>query len=176
MFEVLNEKTGGRGPDRCIDAVGMECHTPGPIGIYDTLKQSLMLETDRPHALRQAITYCRKGGTVSVPGVYGGFIDKFPMGAVVNKGLTIKSGQTHMHRYMEPLLRRIENGEIDPSYIITHRLPLEAAPHGYEIFRNKEEGCIKVVLKPHAGAAARDYRESAHEVDRAPLQPAVTPA
>jgi len=176
LFEVLNNKTGGRGPDRCIDAVGMECHTPGAIGVYDTVKQSIMLETDRPHALRQAITYCRKGGTVSVPGVYGGFIDKFPIGAVVNKGLTIKSGQTHMHRYMEQLLRRIENGEIDPSYIITHRLPLEAAPHGYEIFRNKEEGCIKVVLKPHMGAAAWDKQESAHEVDRAPLQAAVAPA
>ena len=176
LFETLNDKTGGRGPDRCIDAVGLECHTPGPVGIYDTVKQSMMLETDRPHALRQAITYCRKGGTVSVPGVYGGFIDKFPIGAVVNKGLTIKSGQTHMHRYMEPLLRRIENGEIDPSYIITHRLPLEAAPHGYKIFRNKEEGCIKVVLKPHAGAAAWQKRESAQEVDRAPLQAAVAPA
>ena len=176
LFEVLNDKTGGRGPDRCIDAVGMESHTPGPIGIYDTVKQSMMLETDRPHALRQAITYCRKGGTVSVPGVYGGFIDKFPMGAVVNKGLTIKSGQTHMHRYMGPLLQRIQNGEIDPSYIITHRLALDEAPHGYEIFRNKQEGCIKVVLKPHTRAAARENRESAHEVDQARLHAAATPA
>jgi threonine dehydrogenase-like Zn-dependent dehydrogenase len=148
LFDVLKEKTAGRGPDRCIDAVGMEAHVPGAIGVYDTVKQSMMLETDRPHALRQAITYCRKGGTVSVPGVYGGFIDKFPIGSVVNKGLTVKSGQTHMHRYMQPLLERIQNGEIDPSDIITHRLPLDEAPHGYEIFRDKAEGCIKVVLKP----------------------------
>jgi len=155
VFEVLNEKTGGRGPDRCIDAVGMEAHVPGPIGAYDTVKQSMMLETDRPHALRQAIIYCRKGGTVSVPGVYGGFIDKFPMGSVVNKALTIKSGQTHMHRYMQALLGRIQNGDIDPSYIITHRLALDEAPHGYEVFRNKEEGCIKIVLKPGQTAARR---------------------
>jgi len=155
LFDVLIEKTGGRGPDRCIDAVGMEAHTPGPIGIYDTAKQSMMLETDRPHALRQAITYCRKGGTVSVPGVYGGFIDKFPMGAVVNKALTIRSGQTHMHSYMRPLLERIVKGEIDPSYIITHRLSLDQAPHGYEIFHGKTESCIKVVLKPGETFKAR---------------------
>ncbi|MGZ9243512.1 MAG: zinc-dependent alcohol dehydrogenase [Candidatus Binatia bacterium] len=161
LFQALNEKTGGRGPDRCIDAVGMEAHTPGPIGVYDTVKQSMMLETDRPHALRQAITYCRKGGTVSVPGIYGGFVDKFPMGSVVNKGLTIKSGQTHMHRYMRPLLERIEKGEIDPSYIITHRLSLDEAPKGYEIFRNKEEGCIKVVLKPGASSGYQGDRRAA---------------
>jgi threonine dehydrogenase-like Zn-dependent dehydrogenase len=172
LFDVLNEKTGGRGPDRCIDAVGLEAHVPGPIGVYDTVKQSMMLETDRPHALRQAITYCRKGGTVSVPGVYGGFIDKFPIGAVVNKALTIKSGQTHMHRYMQPLLERIQNGEIDPSYIITHRLSLDEAPHGYEIFCNKEEGCIKVVLKPGeiiARAASPANRGSGREIDQARL-------
>jgi threonine dehydrogenase-like Zn-dependent dehydrogenase len=179
LFDVLNEKTGGRGPDRCIDAVGMETHTPGAIGVYDTVKQTMMLETDRPHALRQAITYCRKGGTVSVPGVYGGFIDKFPMGAVVNKALTIKSGQTHMHRYMAPLLERVVNGEIDPSYIITHRLPLDEAPHGYDIFRNKEEGCIKVVLKPgQAVARAADPQaERVRDIDEAALlHAAATPA
>jgi len=165
VFEALNEKTGGRGPDRCIDAVGMEAHVPGPIGAYDKVKQTMMLETDRPHALRQAITYCRKGGTVSVPGVYGGFIDKFPIGAVMNKGLTIKSGQTHMHRYMGPLLDRIQKGEIDPSFIITHRLALDEAPRGYKIFRDKQEGCIKVVLKPawnvaqHAAVGASEARE-----------------
>ncbi|HET7004886.1 MAG TPA: hypothetical protein VFK65_05295, partial [Candidatus Binatia bacterium] len=114
---------------------------------------------------RQAITYCRKGGTVSVPGVYGGFIDKFPMGAVVNKALTIKSGQTHMHRYMAPLLDRIVKGEIDPSYIITHRLPLEEAPHGYEIFRNKEQGCIKVVLKPGQTIARAAHPEPVRAAD-----------
>lgn len=159
LFEVLNDMTGGRGPDRCIDAVGMEAHTPGPIGVYDTVKQSMMLETDRPHALRQAISYCRKGGTVSVPGVYGGFIDKFPMGAVVNKALTLKSGQTHMHRYMRPLLERIENGEIDPSFIITHRMPLDEAPAAYKMFRDKQDGCIKVVLKPHRQAAVHPPQE-----------------
>jgi threonine dehydrogenase-like Zn-dependent dehydrogenase len=107
-----------------------------------------MLETGRPHALRQAIMCCRKGGTVSVPGVYGGFLDKIPMGAVVNKALTIKSGQTHVQKYMRPLLKRIENGEIDPSFIVTHHLPLEEAPAGFDIFTKKEQDCIKIVLKP----------------------------
>jgi threonine dehydrogenase-like Zn-dependent dehydrogenase len=149
IFDKLKEMTGGRGPDRCIDAVGMEAHGTSPDALLDRVKAAAFLATDRPHALRQAIDACRKGGTVSVPGVYGGFVDKFPMGAVVNKALTIKSGQTHMHKYMRPLLERIQNGEIDPSFIITHRLPLEEAPHGYEIFKHKEDNCIKVVLKPH---------------------------
>jgi threonine dehydrogenase-like Zn-dependent dehydrogenase len=147
-FDSLKEMTGGRGPDACIDAVGMEAHSHGPVWMYDRVKQAMMSETGRPVVLREAIIACRKGGTVSVPGVYGGLLDKIPFGAVVNKALTIKSGQTHMQRYLRPLLERIEKGEIDPDYIITHRLPLEDAPHGYKIFRDKEEECIKVVLKP----------------------------
>jgi threonine dehydrogenase-like Zn-dependent dehydrogenase len=146
--EALKEMTGGRGPDACIDAVGMEAHGTDAMALYDKVKQAVKLETDRPTVLRQAIVACRKGGTVSVPGVYGGFIDKMPMGAVVNKALTLKSGQTHVHRYLRPLLDRIQNGEIDPSFVITHRLSLEDAPHAYKIFKKKEENCIKVVLKP----------------------------
>ena len=146
--EALKEMTGGRGPDSCMDAVGMEAHGTGLEGFYDEAKQALRLETDRPTVLRQAIVACRKGGTVSVPGVYTGFVDKIPMGAFMNKGLTMKTGQTHVHRYFRPLLERIQNGEIDPSYIITHRMKLEDAPHGYEIFKHKKDNCIKVVLKP----------------------------
>ncbi|MBW4664863.1 MAG: glutathione-dependent formaldehyde dehydrogenase [Chroococcus sp. CMT-3BRIN-NPC107] len=146
--EALKEMTGGRGPDSCMDAVGMEAHGTGLEGFYDEVKQALRLETDRPTALRQAIVACRKGGTVSVPGVYTGFVDKVPMGAFMNKGLTMKTGQTHIHRYFKPLIERIQNGEIDPSYIITHRLKLEDAPHAYEIFKHKKDNCIKVVLKP----------------------------
>ncbi|CAD5916234.1 S-(hydroxymethyl)glutathione dehydrogenase [Planktothrix tepida] len=146
--EALKEMTGGRGPDACIDAVGMEAHGTDAMALYDTVKQAVRLETDRPFVLRQAIVACRKGGTVSVPGVYGGFIDKMPMGAIVNKGLTLRSGQTHVHKYLHPLLERIQNGEIDPSFVITHKLPLEDAPKAYKIFRDKQENCIKVVLKP----------------------------
>ena len=148
IYDALKEMTGGRGPDACIDAVGMEAHTPGVVGTYDRVKQAMMLETDRPHALREAIMACRNGGTVSVVGVYGGFIDKFPFGAVMNRSLTIKTGQAHVQRYMRPLLERIQNGEIDPSFVITHRMRLEDAPHGYEIFKHKQDDCIKVVLKP----------------------------
>ena len=148
IFEALREMTGGRGPDSCIDAVGMEGHAPGLHGAYDKVKTVLMMETDRPVALRQAILACRSGGVVSVAGVYGGFIDKFPMGAIVNRSLTLKSGQTHVHRYMRPLLGRIEAGEIDPSFVITHRLRLEDAPHGYETFVHKQDECMKVVLAP----------------------------
>ncbi|MDQ2829666.1 MAG: glutathione-dependent formaldehyde dehydrogenase [Chloroflexota bacterium] len=148
ILEALKEMTGGRGPDACIDAVGMEAHGEGLPGAYDRTKQALRLETDRPLALREAILACRNGGTVSVPGVYGGFIDKFPMGAVMNRSLTIKSGQTHVQRYMRPLLERVQKGEIDPSFIITHHLPLDEAPHGYKMFRDKEDDCMKVVLKP----------------------------
>jgi threonine dehydrogenase-like Zn-dependent dehydrogenase len=148
VFDALREMTGGRGPDACIDAVGMEGHAPGLSGAYDTVKTTLMLETDRPIALREAILACRSGGTVSVAGVYGGFIDKFPMGAIVNRALTIRSGQTHVHRYMRPLLDRIRRGEIDPSFVVTHRMRLDAAPQGYEMFVNKEDECMKVVLKP----------------------------
>ncbi len=145
---ALKEMTGGRGPDACMDAVGMEAHGTDAIALYDKVKQAVRLETDRPMVLRQAIVACRKGGTVSVPGVYGGFIDKFPMGSVVNKALTLKSGQTHVHRYLRPLLERVQNGEIDPSFVITHRLSLDEAPHGYEIFKHKKDNCIKIVLKP----------------------------
>jgi len=146
--EALREMTGGIGPDACIDAVGMEAHGVGIDYLYDYTKQFLRLEQDRPTALRQAIVACRKGGTVSIPGVYGGFVDKFPLGAAFSKGLTLKMGQTHMHRYLRPLLERIERGEIDPSFIITHRLSLNEAPHAYEIFKHKQEDCLKVVLKP----------------------------
>jgi threonine dehydrogenase-like Zn-dependent dehydrogenase len=144
--EALLELTGGRGPDACIDAVGMEAHGHLPVYAYDRAKQALMLETDRPLALREAILNCRNGGIVSVIGVYGGFIDKFPMGAVMNRSLTIRSGQCHVHRYLRPLLDRIQNGEIDPSFVITHRLPLDQAAKGFDMFLNKEDNCEKVVL------------------------------
>jgi len=145
--ETLRDLTGGRGPDACIDAVGMEGHAPGMLGGYDKVKQSMMLESDRPPALRQAILACRSGGTVSVAGVYGGFVDKFPIGAIVNRALTLKSGQTHVQRYTRPLLDRIQKGEVDPSFIITHTMSLDEAPAGYEMFLNKEDECLKVVLK-----------------------------
>ena len=146
--EALRDMTGGRGPDACIDAVGMEAHVPGPLYAYDRAKQAMGLETDRPFALRQAIMACRNGGTVSVIGVYGGFIDKFPMGAVVNRSLTIKSGQCHVQRYLKPLLDRIQNGEVDPSFVISHRLLLQDTPAAYEMFLNKQDECMKVVLTP----------------------------
>ena len=146
VLEALKELTAGRGPDACIDAVGMEAHGHGPVYAYDRTKQALKLETDRPLALREAIMACRNGGIVSVIGVYGGFIDKFPMGAVMNRGLTIRSGQCHVQRYMRPLLDRIRNGEIDPTFVITHRMRLDDAPRGYEMFLNKEDNCEKVVL------------------------------
>jgi threonine dehydrogenase-like Zn-dependent dehydrogenase len=145
--EALLEMTGGRGPDKCIDAVGMEAHGHPAVYAYDRAKQALMLETDRPIALREAILNCRNGGVVSVIGVYGGFIDKFPMGSVMNRSLTIRSGQCHVHRYMKPLLERVQRGEIDPSFVITHRMPLDEAPRGYDMFLNKEDNCEKVVLK-----------------------------
>lgn len=148
VIDVLKDMTGGLGPDRCIDAVGMEAHGTTLDARYDKVKQTLRLETDRPHVLREAILACRKGGTLSIVGVYGGFIDKVPMGAAMNKGLTFKMGQTHMHRYMKPLLERILNGEIDPSRVITHRLGIDDAPWGYKTFCDKEDDCIKVVLKP----------------------------
>jgi threonine dehydrogenase-like Zn-dependent dehydrogenase len=148
VYDALMEMTGGRGPDACIDAVGMESHTPGLPYLYDRVKQAMMLETDRPLALREAIMACRNGGTVSVIGVYGGFIDKFPMGSLMNRSLTIRTGQCHAQRYMKPLLDRIQKGEIDPSFIITHRLPLTDAPEGYDMFLNKEDACLKVVLRP----------------------------
>jgi len=148
VLEALKEMTGGRGPDACIDAVGMEAHGHPLIYAYDRAKQAMMLETDRPIALREAIMACRNGGTVSVIGVYGGFIDKFPMGSLMNRSLTMKTGQCHVHRYMRPLLERIQRGEIDPSFVVTHQLQLDQAPEGYDMFLNKEDECVKVVLKP----------------------------
>ena len=147
VIDALKEMTGGRGPDACIDAVGMEAHGHGPMFAFDRAMHAARMETDRPLALREAIRACRNGGTVSVIGVYGGYIDRFPMGAVMNRSLTIKSGQCHVQRYMQPLLEHIQNGDIDPTFIITHTLPLEQAPHGYDIFKNKRDNCEKVVLK-----------------------------
>ena len=149
VYDRLMEMTKGRGPDRCIDAVGTEAHAGGSLdALVDKAKTVVFLGTDRPHVLREAIMCCRKGGTISVPGVYLGFLDKIPFGAAMNKGLTLKMGQTHMQRYMRPLLERIEKGEIDPSFIITHRLKLADAPDGYKTFRDKKDGCIKVVMTP----------------------------
>jgi threonine dehydrogenase-like Zn-dependent dehydrogenase len=147
--EALQDLTAGRGPDACIDAVGMEAHHgSGPIHAYDKVKQAVRLETERPHALRQAITSCRNGGTVSIMGVYGGVIDKFPIGSLMNRSLTIRTGQCHVQRYMRPLLERIQKGDIDPTFVITHRLALSDAPVGYDIFKKKREECVKVVLAP----------------------------
>jgi threonine dehydrogenase-like Zn-dependent dehydrogenase len=148
VLEALKQMTAGRGPDACIDAVGMEAHVPGPLYAYDRTKQMLRLETDRPFALREAIMACRNGGTVSVIGAYAGFDDKFPMGSIMNRSLTLKSGQAHVQRYMRPLLDRIEKGELDPTFVISHELPLDEAPRGYDMFLKKEEDCLKVVLKP----------------------------
>ena len=149
VLETLNDLTAGRGPDACIDAVGMEAHIDvGPLHAYDRAKQAVLAETDRPHALREAIMACANGGVVSVIGVYGGLVDKFPIGSFMNRSLRMRAGQCHVHRYMAPLLQRIRAGEIDPSFVITHRMALEDAPHGYEIFRDKKDGCEKVVLSP----------------------------
>ncbi|MEA3213552.1 MAG: hypothetical protein QOE70_6609 [Chthoniobacter sp.] len=149
VYETLIAMTKGRGPDRCIDAVGCEAHDTGGIdAVLDKVKATVMLATDRAHVIRQAIYCCRKAGTVSIPGVYVGMIDKFPLGQAMNKGLSLKMGQTHVQRYTQPLLEKIEAGEIDPSFVITHKRPLEDAPALYKTFRDKEDGCIKVVLKP----------------------------
>lgn len=149
VLERLKELTSGKGPEKCIDAVGMESHATRSFdAIYDRVKQAVMLETDRPHVLREMIYVCRPAGTLSVPGVYGGLIDKIPFGASMNKGLTWKMGQTHVNRWTDDLLRRIQEGQIDPSFVITHTVPLEDGPKMYKTFRDKEDGCIKVVLKP----------------------------
>jgi len=148
VMEVLKQKTGGRGPDACIDAVGSEAHGHGFVGAYDKMKQFTRMQSDRPTALREAILACRNGGTVSMAGVYGGFIDKFPIGSFMNRALTLKTGQTHVQRYMKPLLERIERGEIDPTFIITHHMSLDDAPRGYQMFRDKHDDCVKVVLRP----------------------------
>jgi threonine dehydrogenase-like Zn-dependent dehydrogenase len=147
VSDTVIEMTGGRGPDACIDAVGLEAHGNGVEYLYDRTKQAVMLETDRPIALRQAITACRNGGIISVIGVYIGMVDKFPLGTIMNRSLTIRSGQCHVHRYMRPLLKRIQDGEIDPRMVITHRLPLSDAARGYEMFLKKEDNCEKVILK-----------------------------
>jgi threonine dehydrogenase-like Zn-dependent dehydrogenase len=154
IVEALKQLTAGRGPDACIDAVGLEAdgHTIG--AVYDKIKFRTGMATDRPNALRQAIQACRKGGTVSIPGVYGGLLDKIPMGQAMNKGLTFRMGQTHMMRYMRPLLDRIERGEIHPPEVISHRGNLEDGPRFYEIFRNKEDHCVKCVMDPWAGQRA----------------------
>ncbi|MDO9119265.1 MAG: zinc-dependent alcohol dehydrogenase [Nitrospira sp.] len=149
VYDRLMEMTKGRGPDRCIDAVGTEAHAGGSFdAVIDKAKVAVYLGTDRPHVLREAIMCCRKGGTTSIPGVYVGMVDKIPFGAAMNKGLTLKMGQTHMHKYMRPLLERIEKGDIDPSFVITHRLKLTDAPVAYQTFRDKKDGCIKVVMTP----------------------------
>ena len=147
VIERLKQMTGGRGPDACIDAVGLEAHGTSVDAIYDYAKMAMKLETDRTYVLRQAIQVCRKGGTVSIPGVYGGFVDKFPLGVAFSKGLTFKMGQTNVHRYLKPLMDRVEKGEIDPSFVITHRLSLEQGAEGYSTF-DGQNGCIKVVLRP----------------------------
>jgi len=148
VIDALKEMTGGRGPDSVIDAVGMEAHGTGVGFLYDRLTQATMMQTDRPTALRQVIQACRKGGTVSIPGVYGGIVDKLPLGAAFSKGLTFKMGQTNVQPLLPRLTQYIQNGDIDPSFVITHRVPLERAPEMYKTFREKEDGCIKVVLKP----------------------------
>ena len=150
VFDRLKTETGGRGPDACIDAVGLEAHGATFDAYVDKVKTAAFLATDRPNALRQAIHACRKGGIVSIPGVYGGLLDKVPFGAAFQKGLTFRMGQTHMMKYLKPLLARIERGEIDPSFVITHRVSIDAAADAYKTFRDKVDGCIKVVLKPHA--------------------------
>jgi len=148
VYHTLMEMTGGRGPDHVIDACGMESHAPGLTGVLDRVKQNLQMENDRPHPVRDAIMCCRSGGTVSVIGVYSGFIDKFPMGSLMNRSLRIMTGQCHVQRYMKPLLERIQKGEIDPSFVITHRANLDDAPAMYRTFRDKQDECLKVVLKP----------------------------
>jgi threonine dehydrogenase-like Zn-dependent dehydrogenase len=154
LVEELKWVTAGRGPDACIDAVGLEAHGVGVAAAYDYSKQRMKMSFDRPIVLRQVMQACRKGGVVSIPGVYGGFLDKIPFGAAFGKGLIFKMGQTHMHKYMQPLLQRVQNGEIDPSFVITHRLALDEAPEAYKTFRDKQDQCIKVVLDPWKETAA----------------------
>jgi threonine dehydrogenase-like Zn-dependent dehydrogenase len=149
VLDALTELTAGRGPDGCIDCAGMEAHHPTTaIDAYDRAKQATRMETERPHALREAIMACKNGGTVSIMGVYGGLMDKFPIGSLMNRSLTVKTGQCHVQRYLEPLYQRIVRGEIDPSFVVSHTLPLTQAAEGYRMFRDKEDACNKVVLKP----------------------------
>jgi threonine dehydrogenase-like Zn-dependent dehydrogenase len=154
VVEALHDLTGNHGPDSCMDVVGMEASGHGALFAVDRAKQMTRMQMDRPIVLRQAIMACKKGGTVSVPGVYAGFIDKVPMGAFMNKALTMKTGQTHMMRYMQPLLERIQAGEIDPSFVISHTLSIDQAPEAYRMFRDKRDRCTKVVLKPWEERAA----------------------
>ncbi len=154
VVQTLKDMTANIGPDACMDAVGMEAHDHSFMYLVDRTKQAMKIETDRPIVLRQCIQACRKGGTVSVPGVYAGFDDKLPMGAYMNKGLAMKTGQTHMMRYMKPLLERVEKGDIDPSFVVSHRPSINQAPEMYKIFRDKQEHCTKVVLDPWADGAA----------------------
>lgn len=149
VIERLNELTAGKGPEKCIDAVGMEAHATATLdSMYDRVKQAVLLESDRPHVLREMIYACRPAGTLSVPGVYAGLIDKLPFGMLMNKGLTLRTGQTHVNRWTDDLLRRIQEGQIDPSFVITHSEPLASGPEMYKTFAHKKDGCIKVVLKP----------------------------
>ena len=148
VYDRLMEMTGDRGPDRCVDAVGTDAHGTGLLAASDRVKQRAKLEDDRPYVLREAIKCCRKGGTLSVPGVYVGRVDNLPFGSVMNKALTVKTGQTHVQRYLDPLLERVEDGEIDPSFVVTHRTSLEDGPEMYETFNDKEDDCIKVVMTP----------------------------
>jgi threonine dehydrogenase-like Zn-dependent dehydrogenase len=150
VLDALRELTGGRGPDACIEAVGMEAHSPGPQYAYDRAKQALRLQTERTISLRQAILACRKGGTVSIIGVFGGYADKFPIGAAMNKALVLRMGQQHGQRYIPVLLERIARGEIDPSYLATHPMPLDEGPRGYDIFKHKKDGCVRAVFRPAA--------------------------
>ena len=154
VVERLNELTGGKGPEKCIDAVGLEAHATGSIdSMYDRAKQAMLLETDRPHVLREMMYVCRPAGVLSIPGVYGGLLDKLPFGAVMNKGLTIRTGQTHVNRWTDGLLKLIVENQIDPSFVITHTEPLERGPEMYKTFRDKQDGCVKVVLKPQNNGA-----------------------
>ena len=149
VVERAERLTDGKGPEKCIDAVGLEAHATGSVdAVYDRVKQAMMLETDRPHVLREMIMVCRPAGILSVPGVYGGLLDKIPFGALMNKGLTVRTGQTHVNRWTDDLLRRIEEGQIDPSFVITHTVGLEDGPEMYKTFRDKQDGCIKVVIRP----------------------------
>lgn len=154
VLTALKDMTGGMGPDSCIDAVGLEAHSTELQGVYDSIKTMLLMETDRPSVLRQAIQAVRKGGTLSIPGVYGGLLDKVPFGAAFGKGITMKMGQTNMHNYMKPLLNRIEKGQIDPSYIISHRVTLDDVPEMYKIWRDKQEAVTKIVIDPWAERVA----------------------
>jgi threonine dehydrogenase-like Zn-dependent dehydrogenase len=155
VVERLNDLTGGKGPEKCIDAVGLEAHATSSLdAMYDRAKQAMMLESDRAHVLREMMYVCRPAGVLSIPGVYGGLIDKLPLGAVMNKGLTIRTGQTHVNRWTADLLNRVLENQIDPSFVITHTVPLDKGPEMYKTFRDKQDGCIKVVLKPEMNGAA----------------------